>query len=74
MDSNHHKTLWHEAILPFIQSIHEDPLYATNPSFQKRQFVKIHNEIIEFIRQKLNSKYYPDALKKQPYIRELQAL
>jgi hypothetical protein len=51
----------------------ENENFLDNPELQESQFVKLHDEIMNFLRQKIVDRYFSGA-EKQDYIRQLSSL
>ena len=65
--------IWNGQIIPYIESMRKDENFTNNPELQESQFIKIHDEIMHFLRQKIVDRYFSGA-EKQDYIRQLSEL
>lgn len=45
--------IWEGQVLEYIKSIRENEHFINNPEYQKKQYIKIHNEVMTFLREKL---------------------
>ena len=53
--------IWTGQIIPYIRSIRENKHFLENPDLQKRQFIKIHDEIMNYFH--VNLKYEKETMK-----------
>ena len=65
-DSNYATHIWDIQILPYIQSIKTHPDFIKNPSYQKEQFKRIHDEVMWFLREKFT------GIKRESYINAIK--
>lgn len=66
--------LWNQSIVPYLEALRTNANFRDNESYQKRQFLVVHDEIMNFLRSSIPQQTYKDALITQSYFRQLNAL
>lgn len=54
MSSGDRKLVWDMVIIPYLKYLRDDPLYKSNPEFQKKQFEIVYKEIMSKFSDKMN--------------------
>ncbi len=69
--------LWNGSIMPYLEALRKNDNFVNNPEYQKRQFLALHGEIMQFLKQGLNAvppETYNHALNSPSYLRQLDNL